>query len=66
MLRTILLCALLAAAPVAAYAQFNRCLPGFCNLVVSGSGPAPCVGTATGQVDFSVCSNVSYVAIMLM
>lgn len=51
-----------------AKAQFNGCLPGFCGPLVQGSGPPPPVctpGGPTGQMDFSLCSNIGITAVVL-
>ena len=59
-------------ASVGAYAQFNKCGRGFCPGGINGPGvttpggsiPAvPCVpGAATGEMDFSKCSNIAITA----
>lgn len=55
-----------------AYAQFNKCGSGFCpggafgpGFATSGSSitpPACSPGNATGEMDFSVCSNIAITA----
>lgn len=71
MLRIALAGALMLAS-VGAYAQFNKCGRGFCPGGINGPGvttpggsiPAvPCVpGAATGEMDFSKCSNIAITA----
>lgn len=69
----ILLAASLFLASAGAYAQFNRCGPGFCpqgvlvpGIAASGGGIViVCVpGNATGVMDFSVCSNTAITSVV--
>lgn len=43
-----------------AYAQFNGCPPGFCNLTASGGGPPP----TTPSLDFSDANNSMYIPLI--
>lgn len=71
MLRIALAGALMLAS-VGAYAQFNKCGRGFCPGGINGPGvttpggsipAAPCApGGPTGQMDFSLCSNIAITA----
>jgi len=68
----IALVAALVLASAGAYAQFNKCARGFCPggfpgpgvTTPGGSIPPPSCnpGTATGEMDFSKCSNIAITA----
>lgn len=72
MMLRIALAGALMLASVGAYAQFNKCGRGFCPGGINGPGVttpggsipvAPCVpGGPTGQMDFSLCSNIAITA----
>ena len=57
-----LIAALLASG--AAYAQFNGCRFGFCGPVTGGAAPTCDPGNATGEMDFSLCSNVAITTVV--
>lgn len=56
-----LIFALILASAGLAYAQFNGCGPGFCNVTATGAAPP---GTCSNTLDFSDSCNSQYITVI--